>query len=259
MAKSILIEFIETKQSSDGKYSYKSDDTSLMSFPLTDDVNLEVMSDFASMTENIPLVGQITSFMTMMAGLGGSVSEGTLDFQNLSNVQRWQRTHPIKINLNLLLYTETSAKKDVYDKMMELISLTVPTKDPDNPKRYRVPGLSLSSIKQSTKKGQKKETVSVSQAKLIAVRIPGIIYLPIAMVTKAVPTISKEETDSGYPLWATLNVEITGLYPATDDLLKAESTSFGFLDSISNREDLTTNEEARKLAKRYQTYNSTYK
>jgi len=257
MAKSILIEFIETKQSSDGKYSYKSDDTNLMSFPLTDDVNLEVMSDFASMTESIPLIGQITSFMTMMSGLGGFASEGTLDFQNLSNVQRWQRTHPIKINLNLLLYTETNAKKEVYDKMMELISLTVPTQDPNNPKRYRVPGISLSSIKQTTKKGQK--VTSVSQAKLIAVRIPGIIYLPIAMVTKAIPTISKEETDSGYPLWATLNVEITGLYPATGDLLKQEDTSFGFLDSISNREDLTTNEEARKLAKRYQIYNSTYK
>jgi len=241
MAKSILIEFVETNSASQGKYSYQNDSTSLMTFPLTDDVNLEIVSEFASMTENIPLIGQLTNIMTTMAGLGGSISEGTLNFQNLSNVQRWQRTNPIKLNLNLLLYTEENAKADVYDKMMELISLTILTQDPDNPKRYRVPGLNLSSLKQSTKKGQKKEAVALGQSKLISVRIPGIIYLPVALMTKAVPTVSKEETDSGYPLWATLNVEITGLYPATDDLLKKESTSFHdtITGSIANKDNIS--------------------
>jgi len=247
MAKSILIEFVETKQSSDGKYSYKNDDTSIMSFPLTDDVNLEIVSEFASMTENVPLIGQLTQMMTMMAGMTGTIGEGTLNFQNLSNVQRWQRTNPIKINLNLLLYTETNAKKEVYDKMMSIIGLTIPTQDPNNPKRYMLPGLNLSTIKQTTKQGQEKDVVVLKDSKLISARIPGIVYLPLALVTKAIPTISKEETDSGYPLWATLNVEITGLYPATDDLLRAESTNYDFGGYIEgSKKDLEKQKELIK-------------
>ncbi|MCP4650356.1 MAG: hypothetical protein GY853_09805 [PVC group bacterium] len=236
MAKSILIEYVVIGGSSQ-KYKITRGGSEILEFPLTDDVNLEITSEFASFTEQVPLIEQLINLVTITSSFGGSISEGGLNFQNLSNVQRWQRTNPIRINLNLLLYTKESAKSDVYDPMMNLISLTVLTKDPDNPSRYRVPGLNLSNLKNSTKGGQKKEELA-GRSKLISIRIPGIIYLPIALVTKAIPTVSKEETDSGYPLWASMNVEITGLYPATDDLLKLESTTFGFGTGLVNKSTL---------------------
>jgi hypothetical protein len=246
MAKSILIEYV-TVQSDIGsqeKSAFSTGGSKVLIFPLTDDVNIEATSEFASMTENIPLINELTNLMTTVSSLSGSVSEGTLNLQNLSNVQRWQRTNPIKLNLNLLLYTQYSTKEDVYDPMMELISLTILTKDPNQPNRYRVPGLNLKTLNKSKKSGQKKTSVE-GESKLISIRIPGIIYLPIALVTKAIPTISKEETDSGYPLWATINVEITGLYPATDDLLKLESSTFGsgngaLVDSLLEQTSIPT-------------------
>lgn len=251
MAKKILIEYVNIGGKEQGYKSFY-DENSLMEFPLTEDINLEVSSEFASMTENIPLLEQISDLMTTVSSLGGSASQGFLDFQNLSNIQRWKRTNPIRINTNLLFYTKTSAYEDVYKPMVDLMSITILTQDPKNPKKYRTPGLNLSSTKQAKKDAQKKQTSNISSSfesgsKLIAFRIPGVIYLPLALITKAIPTVSKEETDSGYPLWATMNLEITGLYPATNDLLKLENTSFGFLGSISQSSDFTTLEEQREL------------
>ncbi len=59
-----------------------------------------------------------------------------------------------------------------------------------------------------------------SSSKLVRVVIPGVIDLPIAVITSINTTYSKHNTDLGYPLWATADVTFMGILPAiAEDLV----------------------------------------
>jgi len=185
-------------------------------FPLQDDLKMEVGSDMSTFSDMFPglesFVNTITSYS---AALTGSQSEGMLDLANMFDVPRWQKTKPISFNLTLPFYTITNPIKDVYNPMKLIMSLTVLTKLQNGV--YSVPGLSAISIQQAKKKNQKEGAHEFGKsAKLISVKIPGIIYMPYAIITKASPTYSKQLTKSGYPLWGTLEIDVQGLYPALD-------------------------------------------
>lgn len=70
--------------------------------------------------------------------------------------------------------------------------------------QLKPPSLSTASSKVDSENGR---TVDLT--------IPGIIRLDRAIITKAIPTYSKEVTTQGVPLWCTLDVEIKGTRPAT--------------------------------------------
>jgi hypothetical protein len=59
-----------------------------------------------------------------------------------------------------------------------------------------------------------------TKSKLVHLMIPGIIDIPLAVITSANVTYSKHNTDLGYPLWATADVNFIGILPAmAEDLV----------------------------------------
>ena len=59
----------------------------------------------------------------------------------------------------------------------------------------------------------------MNDGRFVSVEIPGVIYLEKAIIESVRPTISKEVTESGFPLWMLLEITFEGMYPAnTGDL-----------------------------------------
>ncbi len=183
----------------------------VMDFPLMDDVTPEFQSQFGSFSDVVPKFSDLLDFGTIAsAGTTGGVDESVLASKNLFDVPRWKKTDPIKYLAKLIFHTKDDPQNDVFIPMKNLISYSILTYNED--KTYSVPGISLASVKSF--QSDKGESQFSKNAKLLSITIPGIIALPVAIIEKATPTYSKEITESGFPLWGQLDIQVTGVFPA---------------------------------------------
>jgi len=186
----------------------------LLVFPLTKDPLIETETKFSSIAEVIPAVADLFNTYTLLsAGTSGGVSEDTLKTKNLFDIKRWTGTEPLRFTCDLILHTQTNAFKDVYSPAKLLMNQVILSKDDNG--RFIVPGISLASMS-DFQEGQSIGGLS-KKAKVISAWIPGILYIPLGMIEKVQVTFSKEVTDSGYPLWANINVTIESILPANSD------------------------------------------
>lgn len=202
-------------------------------FPLLDDLTVDITSEHSTFAGMVPMLENAVNFMVTASSIGGGISEGTLDLQNMFHVPRWTKTNPIRISTKIPFFAEEDPEKDVYIKMMNIINLSIPSRN-GKTGRYILPGVSLSSMYLSKRSATNNKKDTFKSGKFISLKIPGIIYIPIAMVTKAIPTYSKEVTESGFPLWGTIDLEVIGLTPATSD-------------DLNNTLEATRNNKARKI------------
>lgn len=175
--------------------------------PLTDDPTIEYKSSFASFGEMMPSIDDLRQTgVSWLTSFSGGMSSGIANLSNLFDIQRWQKTEPVSINLKLVFYTKTDPVKDVWDPVKQLVSYTILSKETDG--SYTVPGISLATV------GEFKSKNIARKSKLIGLHIPGVIYLDLAMILAAVPTYSKQTTASGYPLWAQVDFTAISIFPA---------------------------------------------
>lgn len=188
-----------------------------LEIPMTSDITIEAVSNWQAIGDFIPdFLNKTISLMTNLSAAGGGVSEGLVGLQNKLQVPMWQSSPPVKISVQLGFFTKTSAYNDVFDPVTELVGLSILSRDPDNDKRFITPGISLANLNDFSAKGGEKKISKKS--KLISFEIPGVVYLPLAMVESARPTFSQEVTESSYPLWATVDLNIIGASPASTDM-----------------------------------------
>lgn len=196
----------------------------VMVFPLMEDLQMDVRSELGSFADMFPsLESVLTTVTSYVAGASGKAGEGLMNLNNMFSVPRWTGTKPIKFTLKLPFYTINDARDDVYDPMIKLMALTILTTNTKT-KQFSVPGIFAGALKQTTKQSNttNADTKGWKQsAKLVSIKIPGIIYMPLALIESAQPTFSKHLTESGYPLWGILDTTFVGLYPATDDMFNA--------------------------------------
>jgi len=187
-----------------------------MDFPLLEDVTLEIVSQFSSFGEAVPKVSEIVNFAaTLQAGIAGSVDQGVILTKNLFDIPRWKKTDPIKFVAKLVFpLKDKGAEKDIFIPMKKLISYSILTSNSDG--SYAVPGISLASLESFQSSGGRQGFSK--NAKLISIGIPGVVYLPVAMIERASPTYSKEITESGFPLWGQIDISILGVYPANTSM-----------------------------------------
>ena len=192
--------------------------------PLTDDITLEVQTNFGSFSEDVP---QIANFLQIGSKLQGSttgaVSETAMKAKNLFQVKRWESTEPARLVVKLVFYTKTSAYNDVWKPIKDLTAYTMISKKEGV---YQVPGLDIRTAQAVNDDGSETtESTIANKGKLVVVNIPGVLRLLPAMVERATPTFSRQvvrdsmfgSTD-GWPLWGTLDISFMGVFPATDDI-----------------------------------------
>ena len=186
--------------------------------PIVDsELTINYETEFGSFNDLVPGIGNVLDLVrNVSTGMSGQIGSGLLNLSNMMAVSRWQNTKPARVNVKLHFYTKTNPKTDVVDEMQDLINLYILT--PDGNGGYYVPGISLKTMKMATDAGAKGKDMDLKQnGKFCAIKIPGMIFLAACMVTQAQSTYSNERTESGCPLWGILDIEFTGLYPATPD------------------------------------------
>lgn len=234
------------------------------SYLLNEDFNIEARSEYSSFGELLPSgSGDIINYLTASNAAAGQASTGLLYIHSVIDMKRWTRTNPITINITLKFYTSSNVIDDVWYPTNLFLSLSVLSRKVENNiNLFSTPGPNLGSLKTISDtlkgtnsnlliKGSIKETsfsttealnnsqqkIFPQEVKLISCLIPGVIYLPIAFVENAVPTYSNKIvlTDDGmeFPLWSTLQLQITGITPAMDEML-TDSTKIQIKDNTVN-------------------------
>ena len=194
----------------------------LLEFPLLDDVVLEAGTEWSSFTEDLGDVADIVRDIGSISTASGSAGEFTLGVLNIFDAKRWKKTLPFRFSVRIPLYTKTDPKKDVFDIYKALLGYTILYKvDTVGEKGYKLPGINLANVDKyvKTSKADRRTSDLISSGRFVSVEIPGVIYLENALIESVRPTISKEVTESRYPLWMSLEITFEGLFPANTGAL----------------------------------------
>lgn len=212
--------------------------------PLTDDISLEIQTNFGSFSEDVPQIANLLQLGSKISSaFTGEVSQGSMKSKNLFQVKRWESTEPARLSVKLVFFTKTSPKADVWDPITTLCKYTMISKTDDG--NWQVPGVDLRTAKSAN---ESQEDVSSQggtklgrKGKLVVVLIPGVLRLLPAMVEKATPTFSRQvvadplslSTD-GWPLWGTLDITFVGTFPASDEIFDAVEPQSAALNAALN-------------------------
>ncbi len=204
----------------------------ILTHPLLDDIQIEAETSFTSYAELAPTISSLTDLVnTYTTSTSGGVSQGGFSLRQILDMQRWQRTDPVKITIQLLFYTKKNAKEDVIDPINQLWGLHLPIIEGG---KIKVPGMNAQNANKIEEAFKSKEA-SKDDLKLLedthgkdyaqkikdtqynslfSVIIPGVVFLPAAILYSMRPTYSKQTTIDGYPLWATAEVVLQGISAA---------------------------------------------
>lgn len=216
----------------------------MLSAVCSEDINVQAVSQFTRISDLVP---GMNTLVNMISGgesvLGGRVRESIGKVQNALDVPIWSKTEPVKIPVDLNFFLKTSGYEDVWRPTMILQSMCVLSRSTDG-NSLITPGFNATTIGyagnnlgKAVKPGEvnriaNKAESSTSNAtnlikeeedlpktfssrsKLCAIYIPGIVYSPVTILESIQVTWSKQLTDKGYPIWAKVNCQFTGSFPA---------------------------------------------
>jgi len=203
----------------------------------TEDINIQAVSQFTRISDLVPEMNTLVSLITTSTSVLDSTVSSRLGWvQNALDVPIWQKTEPVKIPVDLNFFVKSSGYQDVWRPAMLLQSMCILSKKGS---KLITPGFNINTI------GKAGETVSDANiqniqskarmldgqmasyneskdfpvdfpktSKMCSVYIPGIVYVPLAILETIQITWSKQLTDKGYPIWAKCNCQFTGAYPA---------------------------------------------
>lgn len=230
--------------------------------PLIEDFALSAETQFSSFADFCPTIDSLVDLANAYtSSVSGKVDKEGMQLRAILDAPRWKKTEPVKLTTVLHFYTETNPKEDVIDKVNLLMGLHVLTKTPEG--RFLVPGLCASNLSELTKdlstskngkitynktysqilasRSDEENDVqalldNMSPGKLVTVFIPGVVYMNDAFVSSITPTYSKHITDSGYPLWANVDIVFQSLTPANTSHFQDGASMAIASNELQNRE-----------------------
>lgn len=206
-------------------------DSTQIEAPIQEDFQIETSTEFTSFSDLCGTISNLVDLANTVSTTSGAVSQSGLMLRSIIDAQRWSKTNPIKINLDMFFYTKDNARENVVEKVNILLGLHLLRHDPKNNNRILVPGINAGMIASIEKeiKAIEAETNIVKKEQLanktyeqvknlpstfFAVTIPGVVHINNAFMFAVKPTYSKQVTKEGFPLWASVNVDICGIAPA---------------------------------------------
>lgn len=200
-------------------------------YPINEDFVIEAVTEFSSFADLSPTISSLVDLGNMFTtSSSGNLTKTGLNLRGMLDAPRWQKTNPVKIVVDILFYTKNDAKENVVDPINNLLGshilnvadgkVKAPGLNAMNVDKYNEIMDTLSKNDQQTYKDSlytKEEFAKAKEAtysSLFSVLIPGVVFLESAFFTAVRPTYSKHVTEKGYPLWASVNLEISGLTPA---------------------------------------------
>jgi len=216
--------------------AFSTQPTSTFEAPLLDDVTIETNTQYSTLAELVPsTLMNIFTLMRNLGTLGGRGGAGIVNLQNRLDLPRWQKTDPPKVQMKLGFFTKENPEEDVLNPVIDLVGSSILTYERST-NSYILPGVSLATSVSGPTSGIGGRAAN---AKLISMEIPGLIYIPLGLVERAIPTWSKEITESAIPLWCQLDLTIMGLMPATTEIYTGArdiTRGIGFLKGLLQAE-----------------------
>ncbi len=205
-------------------------ETEIISSPIMDEIQIEATSEFSDFASLTPSVDQLVTILTAYSSTGGTVSGGLAGMRAVLDAQRWSKTLPTRITLDLHFFVKTDPKKDVADKMNTLLGLHILREDPKQKGRFFLPGINMRNANTIYKDINGKTPPNVdppvsantdedkilanTKSAVFSLLIPGVVYLPYAYISAIQPVWGNQETASKIPLWARANVTFSSVGPS---------------------------------------------
>lgn len=188
-----------------------------------DDLSLKFSSSFGNLWD-----AHGNNLMSLLSSVSkGKIPSGQFVMQG---IQIWQSTDPLSFSLDLQLYSNGNAKKDVFDCALILSQLILPMKSKNSEGTTNemlstlIPsGPNITKILQEggfTKLSDWLADKTGTESKgTYNINIGGWVEFKSCIITNANPTFSKNVDDSGYPIKANIELEFTTSQIATTDML----------------------------------------
>jgi len=179
------------------------------------DISLGISSSYKQLVEEsggdlMNLIAQVTN-----ATMGGSVTTQFPEF----GFQIWQKSEPLKININTTFFMDVDAYTDVVLPSTKLIKLVLPTKTDGTEENkgigLRPPGPSVL----AALKDVKLLSQFTQQGEYYNLEI-GNLKLENIIITKADPTYSLDVDTYGYPIYCKMSLDIETVYIATTNMVE---------------------------------------
>jgi hypothetical protein len=240
----------ESESQSDEKQSGGKVKKVMVKLPILDDFTYELKSAFGSMADAMGEIGGLVStiigLMQTLNKLGGATGGTVSEGNDHLKLQVWNDTEPLRFTVKAMLHTQTNPYKDVYLPSIAISAQTILTSlgEGRNTSTFLTPGVNmkaksvLTDIKnrrnsntsgtQITTDDKKsieklfdaKTNKILTDMRVFTVNADGqeLILLDASpcFIETAKPTYSKEQTESGYPLWCELELTIQSVYSASD-------------------------------------------
>jgi hypothetical protein len=178
---------------------------------LDTEVTLSLQSHFEQLIGNTTLKAGTVLSGAIKAFTGETVSGS---FKQ-AGYQIWTGTDPLTFAFSTTLNMKTSALRDVFAPAKILMNLVLPEEASGNGFGLNAPGPTIVDAL-----GTK-----TNYSKQYSFRC-GIIYLPSIIITKAEPTFSDDVDEQGYPIWCTLQIEVSSVFTATTDLINGFNANY---------------------------------
>lgn len=120
----------------------------------------------------------------------------------------WTKTEPIKFSCSVTFNMTYSGEKEVLEPMKVLMKLPLPTSMNKTGKGFglKPPGPSILTALDKQDEADFEHSYSLRC---------GPYYFKSIVIEKAQPTFSAETDDNGFPIWGTIQLDVSSLYTAT--------------------------------------------
>lgn len=154
-----------------------------------------------SMTAGLKASGQIGAGTEMAANLAMSAA-GISDRNKFQSASVWQGGSPISLTVPFIFIAETSAQKDVIDKLSKMMKLVTPVEG-KNGIMYS-PGPTMLG------------TVMSNNSRKISVRLGSFMQLSNVVITNVSADVDAMFEQEGKPISMTVNVDLHSYFVTTD-------------------------------------------
>jgi len=163
-------------------------------------------------------IGALSGAISAATGFGVSTGQ----FKELG-YKIWTGTEPIQFTFSTTLNMKHSAKNDVWIPMQELMKLPLPMEAQGLDASDGLGGFGLIAPGPSIAEAA---GINTKFKRNYSFRC-GPFYLPKVVISRVEPSFSTESDEDGYPIWATLTVDVSSLFVATT----RDIQNFGFTNA----------------------------
>ncbi len=201
---------------------------------LQDTVSFSFSSDYGNLMEtpSNALVDFGAAIATgVLKAATGDKNAGVSAHNKYFGFQQWKGTSPVSFNVTINLHMGIAGayngKTEVYDPIMDLVELALPSEIKGgilSPPNGQLMDLLVSGFADATKGFNNANIQELDRragsGNFLSLRVGELAFLPRVILKRAEPAFATEFDENGYPISGTVTLEFTSAFSATKQLMQ---------------------------------------